>query len=176
MEKGFTLPELLITMIVVGVLAAASIPSFTAIHDRFLMDRMASRSLQLYGIAKSYAVTRQQDIYVHIIGLSATPSQTDSWCLVVSTQSAVGSCGDTDILAIVEGETIGGLTLSRPDNATPLKVASLNGWPDTNGNAQQTLLSFHRTEGKAINLKANIVGRFWLCRLDEDQYGYSACA
>lgn len=60
------------------------------------------------------AVRLNTDVYIHAINLTSTPTQTDNWCLVISTSATENDCdGSNETLSILQGSHYRGLTLSR---------------------------------------------------------------
>lgn len=56
--RGFTLPELLLVLIIIAVLASISVPPLGRALDRLAVDQAASRYESLHESARSIAVTR----------------------------------------------------------------------------------------------------------------------
>ncbi|KJF86563.1 GspH/FimT family pseudopilin [Photobacterium leiognathi] len=53
------------------------------------------QSLELRGLivaAKSEAVMRGTDVYLHTIGLTSTKTLTDNWCLIATTDATITDC------------------------------------------------------------------------------------
>ncbi|PSU88962.1 hypothetical protein C0W42_11550 [Photobacterium kishitanii] len=52
-------------------------------------------SIELRGLivtAKSEAVMRGTDVYLHTIGLTSIKSLTDNWCLIATTDATIANC------------------------------------------------------------------------------------
>jgi type IV fimbrial biogenesis protein FimT len=104
-ERGFTLPEVLIVIVVVGVLIGAGVPSF----GEFLRNqRVKTASFELFSslvVARSEAITRNLTVTMAPIGGAWTNGWTiaDSGGVVIRTQDPVPSIAIAGPASVVYG-------------------------------------------------------------------------
>ncbi len=87
MSRGFTLLEMLITVVVLGVLLAVAAPNFSSMSSSSKMTRLAPEVHGFLLSARSEAVFRNQSLYVHfVVSSSSTAKQNASgdWQLVLT--------------------------------------------------------------------------------------------
>jgi len=103
--RGFTLPEVLIVIVVVGVLIGAGVPSF----GEFLRNqRVKTASFELFSslvVARSEAITRNLTVTMAPIGGAWTNGWTiaDSGGVVIRTQDPVPSIAIAGPVSVVYG-------------------------------------------------------------------------
>ena len=85
MHRGFTLLELLITVVVLTVLLLFASPNFSKVSQQTKAVNLANEIHGFLIQAKSEAVLRNQDLWVHIDGL---PASDGKWTLSLSTASS----------------------------------------------------------------------------------------
>src|SRR3990167_8877400 len=105
-EQGFTLIELIIALIIVGILVTMAVPVFNSFIQN---HRISSSSDQLYyylQYARSEAIKRSANIYISF-------NTGDSWCYGISTGSACDCTTASNCnLGAVSYGAAGQLTLS----------------------------------------------------------------
>lgn len=105
-DRGFTLTEMLVTMIVAGVLAALTAPSLVGLLNRNQINEAQRQVESALREAQRQAIRRGKSCSVEIDTTSKTISSPDSGCLL--SQRDVG-----------ENTLVGGDTVSlKPDNST----------------------------------------------------------
>ena len=81
-EKGFTLVELMVAVVVLGILIAIAVPSFTKQIQRNQMRSTMADFITAVAYARSQAVTRAKPIFVR--STSATDDWASGWCVTES--------------------------------------------------------------------------------------------
>lgn len=66
--KGFTLVEVMITVSVLGVLAALAAPSFVNSIEKTRSRKMSDFVVQLVNFAKTEALSKNKDVYMAVAG------------------------------------------------------------------------------------------------------------
>lgn len=126
-SRGFTIIELLIVMVVVGVLTAIAFPSYTS-HLRkgrraqaqaFLMD-MAQRQQQYFVDKRSYVLDGSAKAYT-TLGIAPSPDLTSYY--TITTQARADMTPSFQITATAIGSQVkdGDLTLDDTGAKTPSK-------------------------------------------------------
>ncbi len=113
--KGFTLLELMITVVIAGILASMAVPSFTQAIKNNRMSTQINELLATFNYARSEAIKRSTGISVcsSTDGASCSNNWKDGWIVFVDTDSdkTVG-----EVLR-VHKELSGGNTMAFADSA-----------------------------------------------------------
>jgi len=91
MTRGFTLLELLITVVVLSVLLAAAAPSFSSLLASSKLQRLAPEVHGFLVTARSEAIARNQELHLLFLVsnvLGAIEDSEGEWDLVVSTTAS----------------------------------------------------------------------------------------
>ena len=91
MTRGFTLLELLITVVVLSVLLAAAVPSFSSLLASSKLQRLAPEVHGFLVTARSEAIARNQELHLLFLVsnvLGAIEDSEGEWDLVVSTTAS----------------------------------------------------------------------------------------
>lgn len=85
-DRGFTLIELMVTMIVLAVLVGVGVPSFNVVLLNARTATLASDLTSALNLARSEAVTRaaRVDVCPSADGTSCTGAWTDGWIVIVN--------------------------------------------------------------------------------------------
>lgn len=94
-QPGFTLVELVITLLVLGVLVTLAAPSFQGMRDRMRLKAAAEAISSHLQFARSESIKQFADLYVQVI--PGDGSVSGDWCLGISSANscdctATGSC------------------------------------------------------------------------------------
>ena len=167
MARGFTLIEMLISIVVLAILLAAAVPSFRGSSEKAKMQRLAEELQGFFIQTKSEAVLRNQNLYLHFVQ-DGTPTGGE-WALVTNTSSATPSdrhAAKSNALMYLEGDPFKGISTS--SSILNMEFESVNGKPNQTGN-----IKFSLKEGKLLDLKfQQFTGRFRICG---GHYGYPEC-
>lgn len=176
-EYGFTLLEMIVSLGIVMLLAAFAVPSFMPLRDQAAMEHLAIEFRGDVMNARHSAVRLSTDVYIHTINLTSTPTQTDNWCLVVSTSATENDCdGSNETLSILQGSRYRGLTISRHPTRSSIRFTPLQGFPDFYpGNVSIELLNFHLTPAKPMTAKVMFNGKGRVCGEGGAWYGETTC-
>lgn len=162
-KNGFTLLELIFTIAILAIVLAAAAPSFHGLMARNKMERTVTELKGLFIAAKSEAVMRNKQVYLHTIGLTDTKTYTDDWCVIATTEPTANSCTTNDnTLYIVDGHSLSGLNIKRHQDYATIKIDNLNGHPKFNaGEGIIDWLTFEIESGKAVTMKMHMFGRLY---------------
>lgn len=103
-EKGFTLLELMITVVIAGILASMAAPSFTQAIDNNRMTTQINELLTTFNYARSEAIKRSLNVTVcnSNNGASCSGNWHDGWVVFVDTNSDGDVDGGETILRVHE--------------------------------------------------------------------------
>ncbi len=115
--KGFTLLELMITVVIAGILASMAVPSFTQAIKNNRMSTQINELLATFNYARSEAIKRSNRISVcnSSDGTSCSGNWKDGWIVFVDTNFN-GTVDGEDVLR-VHKELSGGNTMVFADSA-----------------------------------------------------------
>ncbi|MBD1555905.1 prepilin-type N-terminal cleavage/methylation domain-containing protein [Vibrio sp. S9_S30] len=120
MARGFTLIELLITLALLSILLGAFAPSYKSLTDGNRITRL-SNELQAFLIeARSEAVMRNQDLWVHVTVSGA--SKNGDWTIDLRETNAVSGA----LVQSISGAPFKTIHLNS-NHASPFKVEGVNG-------------------------------------------------
>ena len=162
-KNGFTLLDLIITMLILAIVLAASAPSFHGLMARNKVERTVTELKGLFIAAKSAAVMRNKQVYLHTVGLTDTKTFTNDWCVIATTEPTANSCTtNNNTLYIVDGHDLSGLKIKRHQDYATIKIDSMNGHPKFNaGEGIIDWLTFEKESGKAITMQMHMFGRLY---------------
>lgn len=177
MARGFTLIEMLISLVVLAVLLAAAVPSFSGVTESAKMQRLAEELQGFFIQTKSEAVLRNQTLYMNLLQ-TGTP-YSGEWALSTRTVASIAtslSSAKNNSVAFLDGHAFKNLTVNFPlANATsPLRKVEfepINGKPNLSSS-----IEFYVDSSKKLKLIFNnITGRFRICGSGGAFYGYPSC-
>ena len=117
MARGFTLIEMLISLVVLAVLLAAAVPSFSGMNERSKMQRLAEELQGFFVQTKSEAVLRNQELYLHFVQDGA--AYAGEWALVTNTSSAIPTNrhdAKNGALMSLDGMVFNNITVEKDNN------------------------------------------------------------
>ncbi|OBU28943.1 hypothetical protein AYY23_22645 [Photobacterium kishitanii] len=154
---------MIITVAILAIVLAAAAPSFHGLMARNKVERTITELKGVFIAAKSEAVMRNKEVYLHTVGLTDTKTFTDDWRVIATTESTANSCTTNDnTLYIVEGHSFTGLNIKRHQDYSTIKIDSMNGHPKFNsGEGVIDWLTFEKESGKAITMQMHMFGRLY---------------
>ncbi|MGL4380168.1 MAG: GspH/FimT family pseudopilin [Vibrio sp.] len=170
MHRGFTLLELLITVAVLITLLLFAAPNFSQISQQSKMVNLANELQGFLIQAKSEAVLRNQNLWVHMQGL---PSASGDWTLRLASVEAAADITEHNTLAVLQGARYRNVYLSSTFNHPSLKFDHVMGNPKSAGS-----IELKQTESDANPIKvvvSNGAGRIRVCADNEVKYGFEKC-
>ena len=172
--RGFTLVELMVTLVVLGVLVTIAAPSFQGVRDRIRIRSAAEAVYSHLQFARSESIKEYRTLYVRIIPGDGSTSA--DWCLGISnTQDCdcetAGSCQFGAAGSLLErnldSSSFNGVTLSA--NLDEIRLDGVQGLSSSTGTI--TLTS---EQGLVVEVKQSRLGRIRHC--SDDPLGYPACS
>jgi len=168
MSRGFTLFELLISMVVLSILLSAAAPSFHSLSVNSQMMRAANELNGFLNQARSEAVWRNRDLWAHF-SFSSYPALAKEWTITL-TDSETSGLGNKILL--LQGSSFKDLKLDWTYSADKIKFEG------TRGRVKDGSLTFYPKDhaSLALTLKSSFAGnRIMICALSESDYGFPAC-
>lgn len=162
-KNGFTLLEFIFTIAILAIVLAAAAPSFHSLMARNKVERTVTELKGLFIAAKSEAVMRNKQVYLHTVGLTSTATYTNDWCVIATTEPTANSCTTNDnILYIVDGHSLTGLNIKRHQDYASIQIDNMNGHPKFNaGEGIIDWLTFEIESGKAVTMQMHMFGRLY---------------
>ncbi|WP_367987085.1 GspH/FimT family protein [Vibrio sp. NTOU-M3] len=168
MSRGFTLLELLLTVVVLSILLTVAIPNFDKLTSNAQMTRLAD-DLQGFLIqSKSEAVWRNQDLWAHFT-LPTNPTPAGDW-KVTLTDSDIANAGNK--ILILDGALFKDVVISSSYSSNRVKLTGSRG-RISGGN-----LKFYRVgnSNQTLQLKTGVAAsRIMICGVGGSYYGYPSC-
>lgn len=176
-NQGFTLLELMITVSVMTIMMGMAAPSFQNLFNSNTVNLATTELRGLLVAAKSEAVMRSKDIYLHTVGLTNTATLTNNWCVIATTDPSATTCTpNSNTLYLVEGSNLKGLNIKRHNSYASLKIDKLHGHPDfLHSETKVDWLTFEKESGKAITMQMNLFGQLYHCGVGGKWYGADVC-
>ncbi|NOI12520.1 GspH/FimT family pseudopilin [Vibrio hepatarius] len=168
MPRGFTLLELLITIVVLTAMMAFAVPSFSALSGQTKMTQLASSLQTFLHQAKSEAVFRNQDLWAHI-DIPTNPDSTGSWRIVLTDADTPG-VGTT--FKVFSGSPFINISVAPNYVSDQIKFDGVRG-KITGGS-----ISFYPADDSSeeLVLKSSYgASRILVCGEGGSRYGYPAC-
>ena len=120
LEKGFTLVELMIVIVIVGILSAVALPNFLSQTDRAKATEAKSQAkafLTNYHIATLEGGTATETALKDISEGGACPEDTDNWTFTCAADTGIKASqvgGNTVIVGTVDSST-GAITIEEEE-------------------------------------------------------------
>ncbi|MDA9558084.1 GspH/FimT family pseudopilin [Vibrio sp.] len=168
MNRGFTLIELLITIVVLSALLAFALPNYSSLTAQNKIKQL-TESLQTFMVtAKSEAVFRNQDLYIHIVSMASGTTETSGeWSLELSDSNTLGS----PPIMTFSGARFGHLAVSHNYTSDQITINGTRGKISKSGFLGMYDIA---DSSKVVKVAANS-GRVRACSDGGDYYGYKTC-
>ena len=166
-KNGFTLLELIFTIAILAIVLAAAAPSFHGLMARNKVERTVTELKGLFIAAKSEAVMRNKEVYLHTVGLTDTKTYTDDWCVIATTEPTANSCTtNNNTLYIVDGHNLTGLNIKRHEDYASIKLDPIRGWPNLKSRSMEIdWIMFEGENSKSTTIKMIIMGKLQIINL-----------
>lgn len=170
-QRGFTLIELIVVMVVLGILLAMAVPSFTTLMDSIRVKRAGDAVSAFLVNTKSEAIKRNTT--VRAIVQSASSGAT--WCIGMTTASTcdcltAGSCQIDGVDRIISSSAYKNILLDGPDDGHAFVFSALRGTVTGNETVE-----FESDNAQKLNVVVGLTGRVRLCSPDGSAGGYPTC-
>ncbi|MBC3617473.1 GspH/FimT family pseudopilin [Vibrio metschnikovii] len=170
MVRGFTLLELLITVSIVTLMLAFAGPNYRQLNQQIKMTALANDLHGFFIQAKSEAVFRNQEVWVHIEGM---PSNTGEWRLLLSSDKNHSTLSPETIISVLNGDRYHSLSVSYNSRINPVKFEPVMGNPTSAG---RITIQGQMNDSQGIKVMFhNGAGRVRICSIQGELYGFSAC-
>lgn len=171
-QEGLTLLELAIVVAITAIVAAAAVPSFTALIDARRLDSAATRLAADVQLARSEAIARNRPLRLGVFtGAGAT-------CWIVHS-GAASDCRCSDLAGPVCGagaRLVKGVALANSERVSvAANVASIVFDPLHGTSTPTGTLRLVGAHGRAVHHVVNVIGRVRSCSPDDAVPGYSPC-
>lgn len=167
-SRGFTLLELLISVLLLAVLLSAAVPSFSTLNTTVKMKRVANELMGFMLQSRSEAIMRSRVLWVHIVERHPH-SQGGGWRLIL-TDSESAAAGK--VIMVLDGQAFKSVGLDWNYSRDRIKFDGLRGRVN-NGSLNFYVVS---DDQQVLRLKSSFsANRIMLCGIGEKQFGYPAC-
>lgn len=151
-QRGFTLLELVFTVVIMGILVAMAAPSFNNLIESNKVKRLATEIEWLLVQAKSEAVMRGEKVYVESTAPNMSPRAITSWDITSSLE------GGTPVFSTIKSTSFSKISIT---NSSPLKefyFDPIYGKPNANGSYRYSIGNY-----KLKTVIYSITGRIYTC-------------
>jgi prepilin-type N-terminal cleavage/methylation domain-containing protein len=169
--KGFTLIELMITLVVIGVLAALAAPSFTQIIHKRVLKGASDKLFADVHFAKSEAIKRNKKVRISFSEAGTT------WCYGMAVDA---DCDCSDNVPACEIDGVKKI-VSNQDFSVPIEVRSDSSYVGSSltfsplrGAANAGHLEFSINSGSSAGVVVSSFGRVHMCS-SKGTFGYEDC-
>ncbi|PQJ92391.1 hypothetical protein BTO21_00765 [Photobacterium phosphoreum] len=164
-QRGFTLLELVFTVVIMGILIAMAAPSFNGLIESNKVKRLATEIEWLLVQAKSEAVMRGVEVYVESTASNMSPRSVVSW-KITSLDS------ESTIFSTIESVSFSGIDMTNTRSLKFFSFDPLHGKPNANGSYRYSIGDY-----KLKTVLYSITGRIYTClEADSKKLGtYEKC-
>ncbi|CAH0538867.1 hypothetical protein VMF7928_01727 [Vibrio marisflavi CECT 7928] len=156
--------ECLITLVLLTCLLSWAAPSFNQLLDSRKVIRFASELVGLTYLAKSEAIYRNQNLWLHL----PNSTSSDSWSISLNT----GQESDAETISLLSGEPYRTLVIESTYQDNQIKFYPRRG-KVASGNV--TFYSSLQPDKKLKLITSYSAGRVRLCSVTGSSYGYTEC-
>ncbi|CAM4318000.1 pilus assembly FimT family protein [Vibrio agarivorans] len=171
MNRGFTLLELLITLVVLALLISWAAPSYKAVTESSKMKRLAAELHGIVLLGKSQAVLRRERLWAHVI-MSGVSSADGQWKIELTDNETPGS---GDVLQKLDGNEFRGLVVEVGYASNQISFDDVHGRPSSGNikfhpiaSADQSLKLISHTQSARVRVCSDSDN-------NENFYGFALC-
>lgn len=169
-QRGFTLVELIVTIVVFGILLSIAVPSFTSLMDSVRVKRAGDAISAFLVNAKSEAIKRNMTVRAIV----QQESSGATWCIGMTTANTcdclVGACQLDGVDREISSSSFKNVTLDDPDDGHAFVFSPVRGTVTGNNTVE-----LESDNGVKLNVVVATVGRVRLCSPDGSAGGYPEC-
>ena len=151
-QRGFTLLELVFTIVIIGILIAMAAPSFNGLIESNKVKRLATEIEWLLVQAKSEAVMRGDKVYVKSSAPNMSPRSITSWDITSSLE------GGTPIFSTIKSTSFSKISIINSSRLKKFYFDPLHGKPNANGSYRYGIGDY-----KLKTVLYSITGRIYTC-------------
>jgi type IV fimbrial biogenesis protein FimT len=180
--RGFTMVELMITVAVLGILAAFAVPSMTDFYDRKRLVSQTEAISNLIQIARSEAIKHPSAAAADLVTATVKPAA--PWFVGLRNGGACDNSGTpcqlieggTNVTRVVTATECTGCTMTSP-GAQATIIFDLRGMvTDGAGNAGTAQsITLQSPKGKQLRTAVSAIGRITICSPSGTVSGYPSC-
>jgi prepilin-type N-terminal cleavage/methylation domain-containing protein len=168
-QRGFTLIELMITVVIAGVLAALSIPAFLDALDRNRLKGVAETLRSDLELMKLESIKRSASVFLSIRNDNPAAG---TWCYGLSQGTncdctASSSCTLDTVPRIVRYDDWKGVIITAPATASPtpfsFTIEQIRGQVTLSTTLTNNRIRLTSARGKELDIEVSTLGRFVIC-------------
>jgi prepilin-type N-terminal cleavage/methylation domain-containing protein len=166
--KGFTLIELMVTVVIAGILIALSVPSFLETIDRNRLKGVAETLRSDLELMKLESIKRSASVFLSIRNDN---SSAGTWCYGFS-QGAncdckASSCTLDGVERVVRYDDWRGVIITAPTTASPtpfsFTIEQIRGQVSLSTTLTPQRIRLTSARGKELDIEVSNLGRFTIC-------------
>ncbi|MGR6831216.1 pilus assembly FimT family protein [Aliivibrio wodanis] len=160
--KGFTLLELLITIFVISITLVIGLPNFTKLLSSAEQDRLQKELVGLFIQAKSEAVLKNKDVYIHFHKLTNGYSEANDWCVVLTTKEKISSCNESNgAITKLHSASFPRIKIKRTEEYEALSFDPVRAMPKFKNDEEfvDVLAFYSQDKNKVTALRSHFMGR-----------------
>ena len=163
--KGFTLLELIITTFILSITLVIGLPNFTKLLTSAEQDKIGKELVGLFIQAKSEAVLKNQNVYVHFTNISKAYSESKDWCVLLTTTETNTACEtNNETIAMIDGDNFQRTKMKRTEEYEKLIFDPIRGHPSFKYDEEfvDVLIFYSQDKNKVTSLRSHFMGRIGL--------------
>jgi type IV fimbrial biogenesis protein FimT len=167
--KGFTLIELMVTIVIAGILIALAVPTFLETIDRSRLKGVAETLRSDLELMKLESIKRSASVFLSI--RNDNPSA-GTWCYGFSQGTncdcnTANSCTLDSVERVVRFDDWRGVIITAPTTTSPnpfsLSIEQIRGQVTLSGTLTNNRIRLTSARGKELDIEVSPLGRFIIC-------------
>jgi type IV fimbrial biogenesis protein FimT len=181
--KGFTLMEMMVTIVIAGILLALAIPTFLETIDRNRIKGVAETLRSDLELMKLESIKRGASVFLSV--KNDDPSA-GTWCYGFKQGAncdckTVNSCTLDTVERVVKHDDWRGVIITAPTTAPPnpfsFSIEQIRGQVTLSGTLTNNRIRLTSPRGKELDIEVSTLGRFTICSPSgsSNVTGYPTC-